>query len=264
MNLSAPQSISNDVHRHYRKPIMTISSISPSIYVAPSTLTQGLQPSSQVNSKTDQDADANGGVHRAHKGGHKGGGGQMQNALMQALQSMGLSMPQPTTGATSAAATTGTSAVTATSGTTSSTGAIDSDGDSDGSTAATSSVKKDMGQFMHALFQAVKNETAAGSTTAGATSTDPKANFAAGLSALISQASSGSAPAELQSAFAKVAADLTQIGSTSTNTSSTNSGSSSSNSGATLQALLTQLQQNLGYGASSSSAAIGNLLTTQA
>jgi hypothetical protein len=32
----------------------------------------------------------------------------------------------------------------------------------------------------------------------------------------------------------------------------------------TLQALLTQLQQNLGYGAPSSSAALGNLLSTQA
>jgi hypothetical protein len=255
INLGAPQPTSNDVPQHHKGHIMTIDSISPTLYVAPSTLTQSLQPSSQVNSKTDQDEAGNGAVHRGHKGGHKGGGGQVKDALMQALQSMGLSMPQPTTGA---------SAVTATSGTTSSTGAIDSDGDSDGSTSATSSVKKDMGQFMHALFQAVKNEAAAGSSTAGATSTDPKANFAAGLSALISQASSGSAPAELQSAFAKLAADLTQIGSTSTSASSTSSGSSSSSSGSTLQALLTQLQQNLGYGASSSSAAIGNLLTTQA
>jgi hypothetical protein len=31
-----------------------------------------------------------------------------------------------------------------------------------------------------------------------------------------------------------------------------------------LQALLTQLQQNLGYGASSNSAAIGNFLSAQA
>jgi hypothetical protein len=81
---------------------------------------------------------------------------------------------------------------------------------------------------------------------------------------LISQVSNGTAPSDLQSAFDKVAADLTQSGSSSANITAASSGSASSSSSATLQALLTQLQQNLGYGTSSSSAAIGNLLTTQA
>jgi hypothetical protein len=241
---------------------MSISSLSSSIYVAPSALTQNIQSSSQVNSNTDQDGDGDGGVRRAHKG----GGGQMQNALMQALQSLGFSIPQPTASTSATTATTGTSAVSATSSTSSSAGAtaIDGDGDSDGSTSATSSIKKDIGQFMHALFQAIKNENPSGSSSSGSTSTDPKANFAAGLSALISQVSNGTAPADLQSAFDKVAADLSQSGSSSANTTTASLGSASSSSSATLQALLTQLQQNLGYGASNSSAAIGNLLTTQA
>jgi hypothetical protein len=136
---------------------MSISSLTSSIYVAPSALTQNIQSSSQVNSNTDQNGDGDGGVRRAQKG----GGGQMQNALMQALQSLGFSIPQPTSSTTATTATTGTSAVSATSGTSSGAGAtaIDGDADSDGSTFATSSVKKDIGQFMHALFKPSKTRT---------------------------------------------------------------------------------------------------------
>lgn len=236
---------------------MSISGISSTNYVAPSPLTQGVKSSSQVSSASDTDGDGDAGGKRAHKS--HGAGGQMQNALMQALQSMGLSMPliSGTTATGSTASTTGTT-------TSQITGVTDSDGDSDGSSSATSSVKKDIGQFMHALFQAVKGESASGTSSTASTSTDPKANFAAGLSALISQVSSGSAPADLQSAFAKVAADMQQTGSATTGNTSTGSSSSASSSQATLQTLLTQMQQNLGYGASSSTAAIGNLLSTQA
>jgi hypothetical protein len=117
---------------------------------------------------------------------------------------------------------------------------------------------------MHALFQAIKGESASSTSSAASTSTDPKANFAAGLSTLISEVSSGSAPAALQSAFAKVTADMQQSSSSPAGITSTGSSSSASSSQATLQALLTQLQQNLGYGAASSTAAIGNLLSTQA
>ena len=232
---------------------MSISGISSSNYVAPAALTQG---ASQVSGASDPDGDGDGGGHRSHKA--RGAGGQMQNALMQALQSLGLSAPQQT------AATTATTAAAATGQT--STGS-DSDGDNDGSTSATSSVKKDMRQFMHALFQAAKSENASstsGTSGSGATSTDPKSNFAAGLSALISQVSNGNAPADLQSAFAKVAADLQPASSTSAASGSTSAGTSSSTPQATLQALLTQLQQNLGYGATSSTAAVGNFVSTHA
>lgn len=224
---------------------MNISGISSN--VTPPAGTQGVQ-TSQVNNASDPDGDGDGGsggrVHKSH-----GGGGQMQQAMLQALQSLGLSMPQQANGSTSASQTSGST---------------DSDGDSDGSTSATSGVKNDMRQLMHALFQAVKGETASGTSSTGSNSTDPKANFAAGLSALISQVSSGSAPADLQSAFSKVAADLQQTNPASTSTSATSSSSTTATSTqATLQALLTQLQQNLGYG-SSSMAATGNIINTQA
>jgi hypothetical protein len=228
---------------------MSIGSISSSNYVAPAALTQ----SSQVSGASDPDGDGDGGGHRSHKS--RGAGGQMQNALMQALQSLGLSMPQQ------GSATTGTASTGQTSTST------DSDGYQDGSTSATSSVKKDLRQFMHALFQAVKSETTSATSSSsgtGSTSTDPKSSFASGLSALIAQVSNGTAPAELQSAFAKVAADLQPATATSASSSSTSSGSTASTPQATLQALLTQLQQNLGYGASSSTAAIGNFLSAQA
>ena len=232
---------------------MSVSGISSSNYVAPAALTQG---ASQVSGASDPDGDGDGGGHRSHKA--RGAGGQMQNALMQALQSLGLTVPQQTSATT-------TTTAAASAGQTSS--GTDSDGDNDGSTSATSSVKKDMRQFMHALFQAVKTENASstsGSSGTGTSSTDPKSNFAAGLSALISQVSNGTAPADLQSAFAKVAADLQPASATSASSDSTSTGTSSSTSQATLQALLTQLQQNLGYGATSSTAAIGNFVSTQA
>jgi hypothetical protein len=233
--------------------IMGIDSLSSSIYVAPAQSTLG-RHASQVSGASDSESGGQG--HHSHKA--PGAGGQMQDALTQALQSQGLTVPQQTT------ATTATTA-TASSGQTS-TGA-DSDGDDDGSTSATSSVKKDMRQFMHALFQAVKSENVSGTsgtTGTGTASTDPKSNFAAGLSALISQVSNGTAPADLQSAFAKVAADLQPASATSASSDSTNTGTSASAPQATLQALLTQLQQNLGYGATSSTAAIGNFVSTQA
>jgi hypothetical protein len=232
---------------------MIISSISSSNYVAPAPLTQSIQPS-QVSSTSDPDGDGDGGGARKARR----GGGQMQNALMQALQSLGLSMPQQPTGTTASAGSTSTGQIS---------GATDNDGDAAGSTAAAGSVKKDLRHFMQALFQAVKGETASTTPSTGTSSTDPKTNFAAGLTALITQVSNGSAPADLQSAFAKVAADLQQTGATPTVGAATGSDSTisaASSPQVTLQALLTQLQQNLGYGTPSSSAALGNLLSMQA
>jgi hypothetical protein len=251
MDLKKLTPISNDASNFIKGPIMSVSGISSSNYVAPVALTQG---SSQISGASDPDGD--GGGHRSHKA--RGAGGQMQNVLLQALQSLGLSMPQQSS------ATTVTTAASSTGQTSSGT---DSDGDNDGSTSATSSVKKDMRQFMHALFPAVKSENASstsGGSGTGTSSTDPKSNFAAGLSALISQVSNGTAPADLQSAFAKVAADLQPVSMTSASTNTTSAGTSSSTPQATLQALLTQLQQNLGYGATSSTAAIGNFVSALA
>ena len=91
-----------------------------------------------------------------------------------------------------------------------------------------------------------------------------KAGMGSGLSALIAQVGNGTAPADLQSAFAKVAADLQPTTATTTPGSSSSSGTTASTPQATLQALLTQLQQNLGYGASSSTAAVGNFLSAHA
>ena len=122
---------------------MSINGISSSSYIAPSTVITGTQ-NAQANSASDPDGDGDGGVKRSRGHGH----GQMQAALMQALQSLGLSAPQQ-------AANTSQSASTTNSQTSNST---DSDGDTDGSASGASSVKNDMRQFMHALFQAVKSE----------------------------------------------------------------------------------------------------------
>ncbi|HWK84991.1 MAG TPA: hypothetical protein VNS61_14765 [Caldimonas sp.] len=199
--------------------------------VAPLIPSQGFQPS-QVDSTSDPDG--GGHAHRAHGGGH------MRQAVMQALQSLGLTPPQD---ASSSSASTSTGAGS----------------DPSGSTSATTGVKQDMRQFMHALFEAVKSENASGGT-ASPGSSDPKASFADGLSSLISQVSNGTAPADLQSAFSKLASDLQPAAATTPATGSTSA--AAGNAQATLQAFLTNLQQDLGY-AGSNASAVGNLLTAQ-
>lgn len=210
--------------------------------VLPIMQPQGVQPA-QVNGASDPDGDGDGGgrVHKSH-----GGGGHMRQALTQALQSLGLSMPQGASGAASSSQ---------------ASGAADGDDDSGDSTSAASALKHDMRQFMHALFQAVKGGTSIDPSAAGSGSADPKAGFAAGLSALISQASSGSAPADLQSAFSKLASDLQQANPTAVDAAAA-AGAAGATVQPTLQALLTNLQQDLGYGNSSTSA-IGNSISTQ-
>ena len=227
------------------RPIMNITATSS--YVPPLQGTSGVQPAS-IGAAADADGGAGDAkhVHKSH-----GGGGQMRQALAQALQSPGLAMPQSAGGSTPANA---------------ASGSTDADGDSDSSTSATGGVKQDMRQFMHALFQAVKGETAAGASSSGSAPTDPKTGFAAGLSALISQVSAGSAPSELQSAFSKLTSDLPPTGaaaSTAATAGSTAASGGAASAQATLQALLSSLQQNLGYGSSATSA-IGNLVSTQA
>ncbi len=239
---------------------MSITGIASALFTSASALTRAVQSQpTPVNA----DPDGDGGTRKAHRHGH--GHGQMQAALMQALQSLGLAAPTAATSST--ASTTGTTASTTNSSATAVSGAT-SDDDSGGSSAGASSVKKDLRQFMHALFQAVKNDAAAsGSTATGGTSgtsatSDPKSNFASGLSTLITQVSNGQAPSDLQNAFSQVVADMQPT----TSASSSNAGGSGSGTSpqATLQALLTQLQQNLGYGSTSSTASIGNFLSQHA
>jgi len=73
--------------------------------------------------------------------------------------------------------------------------------------AAKGEIKHATAQFMHALFQAVAAEAAPAASSSGSRN-DPKASFTAGLSALITEASRGTAPAALQAAFDKLAAAL--------------------------------------------------------
>ena len=209
-----------------QRPIMNISDTSSSI--TPFARTQSVQASQVTSASTPDGGEGSGHVHKSHGGGH------MHHALTQALQSLGLSVPQDVSKATTASQASGST-------------------ESGDSTSAAGKVKQDMRQFMHALFQAVKGESTSDTSTAGSTSSDPKTNFAAGLSTLISQVSGGSAPSDLQSAFSKLTSDL-QPSSGATTTAAHQ---------VSLQALLTNLQQDLGYGNSSTSA-IGNSISTQA
>lgn len=186
-------------------------------------------------------------VHRG--GGHRHGGGQMQQALAQALQSLGLA---PTQGSTPASGSGNTSGQ-----------ASDPDGDNDGASTERT-VRKDMHQFMHSLYEAVKSEnpgTGTSSTGASGDAGSPKANFSAGLSALISQASSGNAPAGLQDAFNKLTSDLQAQSPGGSSGDGSTSGTGATQP-VTLQDLLSQIQQNLGY-SNTSPGATDNILNTK-
>ena len=217
------------------KVIMNVSSCTSSAVAAfgqSTSATQSTAPADDGSSPTSA-------VH-----GHRHGGGHVRHAVDDALQSVGLSLP--TSSSASSTSTTGDSSTSAT-------------GDASG-------VKQDLQSFMHALFEAVKSEssgaTATTASSTGSSSADPQSSFANGLSALISQVGSGSAPADLQSAFSKLASDLQASGGTTSASSATSGTSSDSSSAATLQAFLTHLQQDLGYGSGSASPA-GSLVTTQ-
>ena len=103
---------------------------------------------------------------------------------------------------------------------------------------------------------------ATSSPTCATAASGGASNFASGLSALISQVSNGQAPAALQSAFTQLASDLQGSRSATAGTSSATTGTATSTTQATLQALLTQMQQNLGY--ASSNTALSNTLIGQA
>lgn len=262
----------------------------------------------------DQDGDDDGGARVPHGHGHGDarGQGSLQNALMQALQSLGLT--GSTAGTTTAPTDTTTSTTsTATSSTTPAPGASASDpvaspgnAVSAADTLKADTLKADIRSFMHALFQAVRaaQSVAPGTSTtvesAGSTpvvadggatpapgTSAPSitiqinigtqaafgghsrfgehqgrhTQFAGGLGAVISQASNNQAPTPLQDAFAKVLADLQPAAPAS---GANDAGGTGTGTGTqvTLQALLTQLQQNLGYGAAGSASPLGNSVNT--
>lgn len=215
---------------------MSITSISSSIATSPAS---NLQPSSAAIQGADPDGDgASHGAARIH---HGHGGGHMRSAVTDALQSLGFTLPSSATAPAGA--------------TPSSADSTDSTGSSDAS-----KVKNDLRQFMHQLFEAVKGEsatTASSSAGGGSGSGDPQSGFASGLAALIGQVSNGTAPAALQSAFAQLSSALSP-----SSAAAPSSTTGSDTSQATLQAFLTKLQQELGYGQSGTSAS-GALLATQ-
>lgn len=171
----------------------------------------------------DGDGDESSG--RVHRGPPGGGLGE---DLMQALQSLGVSLPAPPEGAPPEGP--------------------PPEGES-GSEQGGGQIGSDLREFMHALFDAVKsNAGSESSTSTGSSSSGGSSDFASGLASLVSQVSNGSAPDSLQSAFDQLMKDLS-------------SGSSASGT-VSLQQLLGQLQQNVGYGSSSTAAASGNLLST--
>ena len=221
--------------------ISNVSGINPL-----STLSQ-LQSAAGAQRGTTTDGDG-GRVHHGHRGGGMG------HAVMQALQSLGLNLSQPASPSSQSNAA----------------GTTDSDGDNDGSGGASgaSSVRQDLHQFMHALFQAIRSESAGSSDANSAATTapsgDPRAAVGSGMAALVSQVSNGSAPADLQSAFDKLLKDTQGAAAASSFSNTTGSpASGNATSTVTLQQLLTQLQQTLGYGPASTSDLLGNALTAK-
>jgi hypothetical protein len=192
----------------------------------------------QVSGAPERNGDGDGPrVHHGHRGSHGGGG--MGQELMAALQSLGLTPP--------ASASTSSSRATG-----SDTGeSSDQSPSSDG--VSRSTLRKDMHEFMHQLFDAARQAESSGSTTSGGSAAERgKGSFAQGLSALLSEVCNGHTPSGLQDAFNKLKSDLNASG---------NGGD------ATLQALLSKLQGNLGYGAASAgstTAGVGTTLSTVA
>lgn len=99
---------------------------------------------------------------------------------------------------------------------------------------------------MNALFDAVQSQ-ASTSQTSQTSNAGGQTDFASALSAVISQASNGKAPAELQNAFDQLMGSAT-----------------GGAAGVTLTQLLTGFQQQLGYGMSAGSSATGNWLNAKA
>lgn len=121
--------------------------------------------------------------------------------------------------------------------------------------------------------------TASDATASSTRGRGARTDFAARLSTLIAQVSGGSAPPELQSAFTQLMSHFQGAGTATPPTAPTatppgtpaGGGTTGTEAPATtpekpavtLQSLLTQFQQNLGYGASSSGTAVGSTFSTR-
>jgi hypothetical protein len=270
-----------ELHGAHAMNISSIGQNTTATAVASPQSTPSAQAVRPVHSEHEGHGDS---PQKAHH--HHGGGGRMHHALASALQSLGLTLPA---GESSDMKNGDDKKIGA---------SVDKQGSA--STAA-SNVEQDMRQFMHALFQAVKGQAASNSpdvaANSGANPTatpsvktgegerhDMRDKFATGLANLISQVAAGKAPAELQAAFTKLAADLQPTkaaGSaapapTSANTSAptpmptptptptpTPANTNGTKPAVTLQAVLSALQQQIGY-SRSASPAIGNTINIKA
>jgi hypothetical protein len=208
---------------------MNVNSSTPTSYLMPATT---VQAGSGTPSASGSPSDDEGASHRVHHGHHGGG---MGHALMQAMESLGLSPSDSSSGDTSGSG-----------------------------TDADSSVKSDMGAFMHSLVDAVKSDSSsAGASSSGTGSgSGSPSDFASGLNALISQVANGSAPAGVQASFDKLMGDMQSTGGATATASATGSASDATGTpSVSLQQLLTQMQQNLGHDPVPSA---GNLVSTTA
>lgn len=165
----------------------------------------------------------------------------MARDLIDALQSLGVQLPGLPAAASSGDPATGNADIA-----TFSSAAQAADG-------ATQAVRSDLHEFMHQIFDAVRQADGGGSASDGGIG-DPGAGLSGGLSSLIAAVGGGAAPSGLQSAFDQLMSDTGSPGS-----------SAPESSGITLQTLLTQLQGQLGYGApQASSSSVGNLVNSVA
>ncbi len=233
---------------------------------------------------------------RHHEGGDHGhGGGRMHHALAQALQSLGLALPQRSqapapTPAPAPASPTDASTPGATTGTpdaaSPSTAAAAAPAD------ARQTLRTDVHDFMHALFQALRDtvgsaspatpaDGSAASPSTDATGATPAVDrdgdddgdhgrvngqdmrdrFSNALSTLIGQVGSGNAPAGLQSAFDKLVSDLQSYRSSTTQPAPD---PAAPQGAPTLQQLLSALQQQTGYGRSAGCGTVGNTINVTA
>ncbi|HUP07776.1 MAG TPA: hypothetical protein VMU47_11525 [Caldimonas sp.] len=206
---------------------MNISTLSSSSTLVP---VGGAAPVAAGGSAAEGNDEA-GAVH----GAHRHGGGHMGHAMTQALQALGLSVPSASNdGDADDAASASGAAQSATA-------------------PASGDVRRDLHNLMHALFEAVKGQqdTAGGASNGAADPSHAGSSFSSGLASLISQVSSGNAPARLQAAFTKLETDL----------QGTSAPAAADANAPTLQAFLTKLQDGLGYGTGASSSPAGAIVS---
>lgn len=217
---------------------MTTITSAASAYASPTSTSLQDYSNIQLDRSPDQDGDSQASglprAHRHHRAGH------MHEAVQQALSSLGLKAADPTGKPMSA-------------------GASAQDGDADDQSGGGTSLRQDMHDFMHALFQAVKSEAKSVSNSGASDAGSP---FGSGLNTLITDVSNGNAPSNLQSAFNKLVSDA-QANSNPAGSSANSGTTTDTQAQITLQEFLTKLQSNLGYGATGSTAS-GSILSATA